>query len=155
VSELTDGDLAQIEESEAETSRFRVASDFDAAGIAHQRFHSLLFSRSGDRVRRLAEDLWQSAERHRRLMVGSGTDLQAVAQLASVDHGAILRAALERNADECAELVARHIMRVSVITSSIIDGAHHPRILYAAAERALRTSARGDVQPYKPLGQVL
>jgi DNA-binding GntR family transcriptional regulator len=155
VPHFTDTDLAEIAEAEAETSRLQGVLDFQAAGIAHLQFHSLLFSRAGDRVRQLAEELWQSAERYRHLTVGSSANLQAVAQLALIDHDAILRAALDRDADECAELVARHITKVSVIVTSIIDGAHHPRVLHDAADRTWRTPARRDVPSDKPRGQVL
>jgi DNA-binding GntR family transcriptional regulator len=156
VPHLADTDLAEIAEAEAEMSRHQGNLDFQAAaGIAHLRFHSLLFSRAGDRVRRLVEELWQSGERYRQLMVGSNTGLQAVAQLAGIDHHAILRAALDRNADECAELVARHITKVSLIVTSIIDEAHHPRVLHAAADRAWRASARGDAPSVKPRGLAL
>jgi DNA-binding GntR family transcriptional regulator len=152
---LAGTDLAEIAEAEAEISRHQGVPDFQAAGIAHLRFHSLLFSQAGDRVRRLVEELWQSGERYRQLMVGSSANLQAVAQVGAIDHHAILRAALDQNADECAELVARHITKVSVVVASIIDGAHHPRVLHAAADHTWRTPARGNAPADKPRGQVL
>jgi DNA-binding GntR family transcriptional regulator len=152
---LTDADLAEIAEAEAATVRLQSVPDFQAAGIAHLQFHSLLFSRAGDRVTRLVEELWQSGERYRQLMIGSSTDVQAVAQLAAIDHDAILRAALDRDGDKCAELVARHITKVSLIMTSIIDGTHYPRVLHAAADRTWRTSARGDAPSNEPRGQVL
>jgi DNA-binding GntR family transcriptional regulator len=147
---LTDADLAEIAEAEAATARLQDVPDFQAAGIAHMRFHSLLFSRAGDRVTRLVDELWQSGERYRQLMIGSSADVRAVAQLAAIDHEAILRAALDRDGAKCAELVARHITKVSLIMTSIIDGAHNPRLLHAAADRTWRTPAYDDAPSNKP-----
>jgi DNA-binding GntR family transcriptional regulator len=153
VPHLTDADLAEISQAEAATSQLQDIPDFPAAQTAHLQFHTLLFRHAGDRITRLAEELWQSGERYRQLMIGSSTDLQAVAQLAAIDHDAILRAALDRDGTRCAELAARHITKVSLIMTSIIDGTHYPRILHAAADRTWRTSARGEAPSNEPRGQ--
>ncbi|WP_445183574.1 GntR family transcriptional regulator [Pseudonocardia sp. Cha107L01] len=152
---LTDTDLAEIANAEAATARLQDIPDFEAARTAHLQFHSLLLSRAGDRVRRLAEELWQSGERYRQLMIGSSANLQAVAQLAAIEHHAILRAALDRDGAKCAELVATHITKNCLIMTSIVDGSHYPWVLHAAADRAWRTPARGDAPPNKPRGQAL
>jgi len=68
---------------------------------------------------------------------------------------AILRAALDRDGAKCAELVARHITKVSLIMTSVIDGTHYPRVLHAAADRTWRTPACDDAPSNKPRGQVL
>ena len=143
VPELTEEDLAALAQAEAENTRLQQALDFSSAAAAHRCFHSLLFIRAGDRVRRLADDLWRSAERYRRLMVGHEANLTAVAQLASADHAAMLRAAQNRDGDLCADVVARHIAKVATVTVSIIDSSRDPWVVRAAAGRALpRESTR-------------
>jgi DNA-binding GntR family transcriptional regulator len=81
------------------------------------------------------EDLieWRSAERYRRLMVAEDANLGAIAQLANSDHASMLRAAMDRDGDACADRVAQHISKVSTITLSIIDSSRDPWVLRTAA----------------------
>jgi len=138
VPHLTDDELTEIATADAENARLHKELDFAGAAAAHQCFHSWLFRHAGERVRRMADDLWQSAERYRRLMVGQDADLGAIAQLADADHAAILRAAQDRDGSTCADLVAQHISKVSTITLSIIASTRDPWMLRAAAGRALQ-----------------
>ncbi|WP_164478553.1 GntR family transcriptional regulator [Mycolicibacterium stellerae] len=137
---LTDEDLVQIITAEQETSRLNRELDFVCAAASHQRFHSLMFSHAGERVRRTADDLWQTAERYRRLMIGKNDDLDAVARLADADHAAIRRAAEDRDGAVCADLVAQHISKVSTVTLSLIDSSHDSRVLRTATSRIVARS---------------
>lgn len=134
---LTDDDLNEIVKAEQETSRLHRELQFVCAATSHQRFHSLMFSHAGERVRRMADDLWQTAERYRRLMIGENDDLDAVARLADADHAAIRQAAQDRDGPACADLVAQHISKVSTVTLSLIDSGHDTRVLRTATNRIL------------------
>lgn len=141
VPHLTDEDLIEISRAESEHTRLQRAPDsVDVAAnatTAHQRFHSLLFTHAGDRIKRMADDLWRSAERYRRLMVGEDANLGAIAQLANSDHKSMLRAAMDRDGDACADRVAQHISKVGTITMSIIDSSRDPWVLRTAAGRVI------------------
>ncbi|MGY4713075.1 GntR family transcriptional regulator [Mycolicibacterium sp. CBM1] len=140
VPHLTEEDLVTLVAAEAENSHFQQLMEFDAAAVAHHCFHATIYSRAGERIRRLADDLWQSAERYRRLMGGEQSNIQAVTQLINADHAAILRAALSRDAVGCADLVAQHINKASTITLSIIDSTHDSSTLRTAADHVLNRS---------------
>ncbi|MEU6147524.1 GntR family transcriptional regulator [Streptomyces sp. NPDC047081] len=137
VPHLTDAELTEIAKADAENARLHKELDFAGAAAVHRCFHAWLFRHAGDRIRRMADDLWRSAERYRRLMVGQQHDLGALAQLADADHAAILRAAQERDGATCADLVAQHISKVSTITLSLIDSTRDPWVLRTAAGRVL------------------
>lgn len=137
VPALTDQDLVELSAAASEHRQLSAGSDAQAAADAHRRFHALMFSRAGDRIRRMADELWQSAERYRSLMLSRQQDLHAVARLAEADHDAILEAALRRDGKRCADLVARHIAKVSSITFSVIDSGREPHLLRTAVDQAV------------------
>lgn len=141
VAKLTDQDLAELAEAKAEHDRLRDGEDPAGVAVAHHCFHALTYSRAGERVRRAADDLWRSAERYRRLMVNQNSDAAAVSALARDDHTQILRAALDRDAPRCADLVARHIAKMSTIAFSLIDSSRDPAAFRAATERTFTAKA--------------
>ncbi|MDX6654111.1 MAG: hypothetical protein QOH18_821 [Solirubrobacterales bacterium] len=92
--------------------------DLAAAREPHRTFHRILFSAAGSRFVNTLTELWDHAERYRRLYFKEQDDQLALLQLAASEHEALYDAAERREAGLCAELIARHLARTALTVSA-------------------------------------
>lgn len=129
---LAEAELDVIAELGERHTRERTQHCFGDAEKTHLAFHSALFAHAGERMTRLAVELWQSAERYRKALWRESGDLNSMIELTSRDHSAIVSAARARDAAGCADMVEEHISKSGLIIFSLIDSSREPRLLRAA-----------------------
>jgi DNA-binding GntR family transcriptional regulator len=92
--------------------------DLAAAREPHRTFHQILFSGAGSRLVNTLTELWDHAERYRRLYFKEQDDQLALLQLAASEHEALYNAAEQREGRLCAELIARHLARTALTVAA-------------------------------------
>jgi DNA-binding GntR family transcriptional regulator len=134
VPALSDAELAELRVAQLETTA--AASEGDIAGHqdAHRRFHFGLFAHAGARLERQVQDLWDHAERYRRLYCQIGGEQDHLLRLADRDHAGILEAAQSRDACVTAKRMAEHLARTALMTLVQTDHRHDPVRVRAALE---------------------
>ena len=128
-AELADARLAHVEATAA-------ASEGDAAGYheAHCRFHFALFAHAGTRLVHRVHDLWDHAERYRRVYFEHAGEPAEVVRLLRRDHASILEAAESRDARLAGRRMAEHLARTALVTLAHLDQRHDPSRVRAALE---------------------
>jgi DNA-binding GntR family transcriptional regulator len=134
VLRLNDEELAEIRNAHEAASKAARKGDVAAYVGPHKRFHFGPFAHAGGRLREQVCELWDHAHRYRLLYQESAGELTHLAQLAVRDHAAILEAAEERAATECARRMAEHLARTALTTIVHIDHRHDPSRVRAALE---------------------
>jgi DNA-binding GntR family transcriptional regulator len=102
----------------------------------HREFHFALFARCGARLHGEIADLWDHAQRYRRLYLRERADEIGLLHLARRDHEAILAAAEAGDATGCAKLSARHMSHVALTLFAHLDLPEEPREVRVALELA-------------------
>lgn len=110
--------------------------DLETARQHHREFHFGLFGGCGPRLLGELRDLWDHAQRYRRLYLGGRADEIGLLHLARRDHEAILAAAEDADATLCAELSARHMAHVALTLFAHLDLREEPAEVRAALELA-------------------
>jgi DNA-binding GntR family transcriptional regulator len=136
VPHLTATDLAEARRALDEHIDACDRQDLDLAREPHRRFHHLLYSRSGDRLLGQVTNLWDQAQRYRRLYVTGASDEIALLHLAAADHEAIFDAASKGDAARCAELVARHLSRTALTIFAQLDDEEGASVIRIAQDIA-------------------
>jgi DNA-binding GntR family transcriptional regulator len=136
VPRLGDDDLASIRR----TLRAHVEAceklQLEKARQLHREFHFALFSRCGERLFGELGDLWDHAQRYRRLYLRERADEIGLLHLARRDHEAILAAAEAGDATDCAKLSARHMSHVALTLFAHLDVPEEPTEVRVALELA-------------------
>lgn len=134
VPALSDAELAELSVAHLDTAA--AASEGDIAGHqeAHRRFHFGLFAHAGARLERQVADLWDHAERYRRLYCQIGGEQEHLRRLANRDHAGILEAAQSRDARLTAKRMGEHLARTALMTLVQADPRHDPVRVRAALE---------------------
>jgi len=122
VPKLTEKDLKFVRQALDDHNRAWQAGQIELAEARHRDFHFRLFSHAGDRIRSLAEELWDHAARYRRAYAKSSDTQIAYLQLAVPEHEGIFEAASLGDADLCARRSAQHMARTVVTLSASVDG---------------------------------
>jgi DNA-binding GntR family transcriptional regulator len=136
VPRLGEGDIAAIARTlEAHVEACERASLEEARDL-HREFHLALFSRCGERLFGEISDLWDHAQRYRRLYLRERADEIGLLHLARRDHEAILAAAEAGDARGCAILSARHLSHVALTLFAHIDAPEEPTEVRVALELA-------------------
>lgn len=132
---MTADDLARLEGSMAEMAHYAETTDYRGWGAPHRRFHRLLTGHAGERLNALLDQLFDHAERYRRLHIGHGPSAWATA-----GHREILDACKEGDQDRCGSLLASHLARTAFEVSELLDSTYDPARL-----REALADAGGDV----------
>jgi DNA-binding GntR family transcriptional regulator len=134
VPALTSSELADIRLAYLETTAASTEGDVAAYHEAHRRFHFGLFQHAGPRLREEVEDLWDHAERYRRLHFAQAGEATHLLRLSQRDHAAIAQAAQSADAAVAARRMAEHLARTALMTLVQTDHRHHPVRVRAALE---------------------
>jgi DNA-binding GntR family transcriptional regulator len=113
----------------------------------HRRFHFGLVALAGTRLLRSIADLWDHAERYRRLYLAEGPDHLAMYALAHREHAEILAAATDRDGVACGQLVADHLARTALSVLARSHGRREPSAVNEALDLAstrAKRSPRGE-----------
>jgi DNA-binding GntR family transcriptional regulator len=134
VPRLSEPEIADVRLAYLETTATATAGDVAGYREAHRRFHLGLFQHAGPRLRERVQDLWDHAERYRRLHFEQAGEATHLVRLVQRDHAAILEAAQSADADLAARQMAEHLARTALMTLAHTDHRHDPARVRAALE---------------------
>ncbi|MBS1843694.1 MAG: GntR family transcriptional regulator [Actinobacteria bacterium] len=129
VPRMTPEDLAGLEGYMAEMAHYAAAEDYRRWVVPHRAFHRALTAAAGDRLNQLLGQLFDYAERYRRLHIGHGPSAWATA-----GHRDILDACKRGDKELGAKLLASHLARTAFEVSELLDPAYEPVKLKEALE---------------------
>ena len=109
VPQMTSEDIARLEGNMAEMAHYAQDKDYVRWTIPHARFHRALTAHAGDRVNVVLAQMFDHAERYRRLHIGHGPSAWATAQ-----HRDILDACKSGDRDRSAGMLASHLARTGI-----------------------------------------
>ncbi|HWF73516.1 MAG TPA: GntR family transcriptional regulator [Solirubrobacteraceae bacterium] len=135
VPRMTPEDLALLEGHMAQMAHYAGAKDYRRWGVPHRAFHRALTAPSGERVNDMLGQLFDHAERYRRLHIGQGPSAWATAE-----HREILDACKAGDRDASAGRLAGHLARTGLEVSELLDPAYDPEQLRIAV-----TDAGGEI----------
>jgi DNA-binding GntR family transcriptional regulator len=118
---MTPEALAGLEGHMAEMAHYAQAKDYRRWVVPHRQFHRALTAPAGDRINDLLGQLFDHAERYRRLHIGHGPSAWATA-----GHREILDACKAGDRDVSAGLLAGHLARTGFEVSELLDPAYEP-----------------------------
>jgi DNA-binding GntR family transcriptional regulator len=116
VPRMTPEDIARLEGSIAEMAHYAEQRDLRRWLVPHAEYHRRLTELAGERFETLLAQLYDHAERYRRLHIGSGPSAWAVA-----DHRDILDAVKVGDAQLSAVLLASHLSRTAFEVANILE----------------------------------
>jgi GntR family transcriptional regulator, rspAB operon transcriptional repressor len=131
VPHMTSEDLARLEGQMAEMAHYAAAKDYRRWNMPHERFHRGLTAHAGERVNFVLGQMFDHAERYRRLHIGRGPSARAIAQ-----HRDILNACEAGDRDLSAGLLASHLARTALEVSELLDPGYNPQLLKTAVTDA-------------------
>jgi DNA-binding GntR family transcriptional regulator len=124
---MTSEDIAHLEGYMAEMAHYAEAEDYRRWTIPHRNFHRALTAHAGDRINDLLGQLFDHAERYRRLHIGHGPTPWVTA-----GHREILDAAKAGDREKSAGLLASHFARTGFEVAELLDPAYDPAALRTA-----------------------
>ena len=124
---MTPEDLARLEGYMAEMAHFAQAKDYRRWVVPHREFHRALTGPAGVRVNDLLSQLFDHAERYRRLHIGYGPGAWATA-----GHREILDACKAGDRDESSARLAGHLARTGLEVIELLDPTYDPNQLRTA-----------------------
>jgi DNA-binding GntR family transcriptional regulator len=113
---MTPEDIADLEGSMAAMAHFAEADDYARWYVPHQAFHRGLTQRAGARFDALLAQLFDHAERYRRMHFGRQFSAQS-----TTDHREILDAVKAEDADRASALLGVHLSRTVIGIVEIVD----------------------------------
>jgi DNA-binding GntR family transcriptional regulator len=137
---LTEDELTEIRMAYLEATAAANRGDVAAYLEPHRRFHFGLFAHAGARLEQEVDDLWDHAERYRRLQLQHADDLAHLVRLGEREHAAILEAAEKRDAGLGARRMAEHLSRTALMTLVQIDHRYEPVRIRAALDHVYAQS---------------
>jgi DNA-binding GntR family transcriptional regulator len=127
VPRLTPEDVARLEGHMAEMAHYAGVKDYRRWVVPHSKFHRALTAPAGQRVNDLLGQLFDHAERYRRLHIGHGPSAWATAS-----HREILDACKAEDVDLSAALLASHLARTGFEVTELLDAGYKPQLLEQA-----------------------
>jgi DNA-binding GntR family transcriptional regulator len=127
VPSMTSEDIARLEGHMAEMAHYADQKDYRRWNAPHERFHRTLTEHAGERVNFVLSQMFDHAERYRRLHIGQGPGAWATPQ-----HRDILDACKAGDRDKAAALLAGHVARTGLEVSELLDPAYDPELLRTA-----------------------
>jgi DNA-binding GntR family transcriptional regulator len=143
VPTMTADDDAQLERALRDMAQAAEASDTDVWERHHRGFHTLLVSGGGTRLRALLSELYDHAERYRRLYITSEPRAMSIG---ASEHEAIVAACHARDATQASTDLARHLSRTALTALMQIAPEHEPSMVRATLRVVLGT----DTSPTAP-----
>jgi GntR family transcriptional regulator, rspAB operon transcriptional repressor len=122
VPTLTDADHGEMRTQLNEMSRFAKERDLEAWDVQHRAFHDLLKGRVGDRLGRIAKDLFDHTERYRHVYLAEPRAWTT----AHKEHMAVLAACEAGDAVLASHHLARHLGRTALTIIALVDPEHDP-----------------------------
>jgi DNA-binding GntR family transcriptional regulator len=119
VERMLPEDLARLEGHLAEMTHFAEAGDYARWNVPHAAFHRGLTAQAGARVNALLGQLFDHAERYRRLHVAKAESAYFMA-----GHREILDACKARDRELAGRLLARHLSRTAFDVIEMLDPEH-------------------------------
>jgi DNA-binding GntR family transcriptional regulator len=124
---MTSEDIARLEGHMAEMAHYAAEKDYRRWTVPHHKFHRTLTEHAGVRVNFVLAQMFDHAERYRRLHIGQGPGAWATPQ-----HRDILDACKARDRDGAAALLAGHLARTGLEVSELLEPGYDPLQLKAA-----------------------
>ena len=116
VPRMTPEDIAGLEGSIAEMAHYAEARDVRRWLVPHGEYHRRLTMLAGERFALLLSQLYDHAERYRRLHIGYGPSAWATA-----DHRDILDAVKAREPQQAGALLAGHLSRIAFEVAELLE----------------------------------
>ena len=127
VPSMTSEDIARLEGHMAQMAHYADQKDYRRWNAPHERFHRTLTEHAGERVNFVLSQMFDHAERYRRLHIGQGPGAWATPQ-----HRDILDACKAGDRDKAAALLAGHLARTGLEVSELLDPTYAPELLRTA-----------------------
>jgi DNA-binding GntR family transcriptional regulator len=124
---MTSEDIAKLEGYMAEMAHYADEKDYRRWTVPHHRFHRTLTEHAGERVNFYLGQMFDHAERYRRLHIGRGPSAWATPQ-----HRDILDACKARDRSKAGALLAEHLARIGFEVCELLDPDYEPERLTAA-----------------------
>jgi DNA-binding GntR family transcriptional regulator len=124
VPRMTAEDLARLEGHLAEMAHFAESKDYRRWVVPHQAFHRALTAPAGARFTATLTQLFDHAERYRRMHIGHGPSAWAIA-----GHRRILDACKSGDRDTAGRMLAQHFARTAFELIDMIDAGYEPELL--------------------------
>lgn len=147
---MSSEDIARLEGHMAEMAHFANEQDYLRWTAPHRAFHRTLTERAGARVNLFLGQLFDHAERYRRLHFG-----HALSSWANAEHRNILDACKAREREAAGALLAGHLARIGFEVCALLEPSYEPKqlklaLLDAGAEvpaRLVHRDARAQQPP--------
>ncbi|MDQ6841202.1 MAG: GntR family transcriptional regulator [Actinomycetota bacterium] len=137
---MTAADDAFLEQSLREMARFAAKNDVDTWEQHHHAFHTHLVGGGGRRLCTLLSELYDYAERYRRLYV---TSVPRAMSIGAVEHEAIVDACHARDGGRAAGELARHLSRTALMALMQIAPEHDPAMVRGTLRAVLGSDESG------------
>jgi DNA-binding GntR family transcriptional regulator len=121
IPRMTPEDLARLEGHMGEMAHFAQAKDYRRWVVPHRAFHAQLTAPAGGRLNDLLVQLFDHAERYRRLHIGHGPSAWATA-----GHREILEACKAGEREQAARLLAGHFARTAFEAAELLQPGYDP-----------------------------
>jgi DNA-binding GntR family transcriptional regulator len=130
---LTEADFAELEGYMAQMSHLAGGGtpSLQLFRAPHREFHERFVSRAGERSARLITELFDHAERYRRVYGRISKDEY---DKRAIEHRAMLDAAIARDADALAASLAGHYVATALLVTSVLDPSYQLDRLRATIE---------------------
>ena len=143
MSEFTPEDIARLEGFMAEMAHFAAEEDYGRWHVPHRAFHEGLTEKAGPRYEALLMQLFDHAERYRRIHAG-----RSFSDRTSKEHRDILDAVKAGSDDDAAARLAQHLARSAFTVIDLIDPDYDPTALKkVVADIASAVGEKIDVRP--------
>ena len=140
---FTPEDIARLEGYMAEMAHFADQEDYGRWHVPHRAFHEALTEKAGPRYEGLLMQLFDHAERYRRIHVG-----RSFSERTAREHRAILDAVKNGDADAAAARLAQHLARSAFTVIDLIDQDYDPVSLKSVvADISAAVGGKIDVRP--------
>src|SRR3954469_13766703 len=140
---FTPEDVARLEGFMAEMAHFADQEDYGRWHVPHRAFHAGLTEKAGPRYEALLMQLFDHAERYRRIHVG-----RSFSDRTAAEHRAILDAVKAGDPDRSAGRLAQHLARSAFTVIDLIDPDYDPRSLKSVvADISAGVGEKIDVRP--------
>lgn len=134
VPELTPEEIAELWGLLAQMAHYAAQHDFERVEIPHRAFHMVLVGKSGPRVARQTEQLYDYAERYRRSYLSM--DSNSSFEVSTKEHEGLYQAVSERDTPEAIRRLAAHYHRTATSVIAELDEHHVPEHLDLAKRMA-------------------
>jgi GntR family transcriptional regulator, rspAB operon transcriptional repressor len=124
VPRMTAEHLARLEGFTAEMAHFAQVEDYRRWTVPHQAFHRALIAPAGERFTAVLGQLFDHAERYRRMHIGHGPSAWA-----TKDHRAILNACKAGDRDAAGRRLAQHLARTAFELVEHLEPGYEPALL--------------------------